>query len=75
MSALNMALSYSNLRQEEDMDDDESDVNVLTIIALKVEHWEKVLMALTHFLHIGRFDYYEFLMKYYIGNCKIKNKN
>ena len=31
MSALHIALSYSNLIEEEDMDDDESDVHVLTV--------------------------------------------
>ena len=76
MSALNMALSYSNSREEEDMDDDESGENELSIKALKVDHWEKVLMVLVHFLHKGRFDYYQFLMKYYIGSCKnIENKH
>jgi hypothetical protein len=55
-------------RKIEAMDDDETNESVLNDRALKVEHWEKVLMALTHFLHKGRFDYYEFLLKYYIGN-------
>ena len=64
-----MTTSYLILSKE-DMVDSESDENVLTARALKVEHWKKVLMALVHFLHKGRFDFYEFLMKYYIGNTK-----
>ena len=67
ISALQMAESSLFLRKGEAMDNDESDESVLNDRALKVEHWEKVLMALTHFLHKGRFDYYEFLLKYYIG--------
>ena len=70
MSALDMALFHSNLREKEDMDDDESDENELNDRALKVEHWKFFLMALVHFLHKGRFDFYEFLIKYYIGNNK-----
>ena len=68
-SSYDNMLIYSKLSQNEDQDS-EMNNDQLTDRLLKVQHWKVVKICFDFYLEKGRFDFYEFLIKYYIGNNK-----